>query len=206
MRKRNNSKKKKKTGERLKSQKWLLDLHWNSLRKMPRRAQVKRDGFVITAERRGISSGIALRHLSHSQLYVGSVKNHTWGETALGGNRSQGSHSQGNRDWGCLGIPTQVPILIIPEEPWVLITVGAISQFSFGHRATFSVLTEAPGPLSSQSTAIKELSEWAKHYFNHSLRCNWHSVLFSRGFWLYQCLSHPFWGEIYWTRSRPLFS
>ena len=139
-------------------------------------------------------------------LPVESVKDHTWGETALWGNRSQGSHSQGNRDWGCLGIPTQVPILIIPEEPWVLITVGAISQFSFGHRATFSVLTEAPGPLSSRSTAIKELSEWAKHYFNHSLRCNWDSVLFSRGFWLYQCLSHPFWGEIYWTRSRPLFS
>ena len=169
----------KRTRRKTRSQKWLLDLHWNSLRKMPRGAQVKRDGFVIAVERRGISSGIALRHLRHPQLYVRFVKNHTWGETALWGNRSQGSHSQGNWDWGCLGIPTQVPILIIPEEPWVLITVGAIRQFSFGHRATFSVHTEAPGPLSSRSTAIKELSEWAKHYFNHSLRCNWDSVLFS---------------------------
>ena len=36
----------------------------NSLRKMPRGAQVKRDGLAITVERRGTSSGIALRHLS----------------------------------------------------------------------------------------------------------------------------------------------
>ena len=36
----------------------------NSLRKMPRGAQVKRDGLAITVGRRGTSSGIALRHLS----------------------------------------------------------------------------------------------------------------------------------------------
>ena len=50
--------------EWLKPQRWLLDLLWNSLRKMSRGTQVKRDGFVIAVERRGISSGIALRHLS----------------------------------------------------------------------------------------------------------------------------------------------
>ena len=32
--------------------------------KNPRGAQVKRDGLAITVERRGTSSGIALRHLS----------------------------------------------------------------------------------------------------------------------------------------------
>ena len=36
----------------------------NSLRKMPRESQVKRDGLAITVERRGTSSGIALRHLT----------------------------------------------------------------------------------------------------------------------------------------------
>ena len=36
----------------------------NSLRKMPRGAQVKRDGLATTVERRGTSSEIALRHLS----------------------------------------------------------------------------------------------------------------------------------------------
>ena len=51
--------------------------------KLPRGTQVKRDGLVITVERRGISSGIALRHLSCSQLQVPSAKDHTGEETAL---------------------------------------------------------------------------------------------------------------------------
>ena len=49
---------------------------------MPRGAQVKRDGLAITVERRGTSSGIALRHLSRPQLHVQSAKYHTGGETA----------------------------------------------------------------------------------------------------------------------------
>ena len=44
----------------------------NSLRKMPRGAQVKRDGLAITVERRGTSSRIALRHLSRP-----TEKNHS---------------------------------------------------------------------------------------------------------------------------------
>ena len=36
----------------------------NSLKKMPRGTQVKRDGLAITVERRDTSSEIALRHLS----------------------------------------------------------------------------------------------------------------------------------------------
>ena len=36
----------------------------NSLKKMPRGTQVKRDGLATTVERRGTSSGIALRHPS----------------------------------------------------------------------------------------------------------------------------------------------
>ena len=50
---------KKEPGERLKPQQWLLDLLSNSLReKMPRGTKVKRDELVITVERRGISSGL----------------------------------------------------------------------------------------------------------------------------------------------------
>ena len=66
-------------------QQWLLDLLWNSLRKMPRGTQVKRDGLVITMERRDITSGTDLRHLTHSWLHVQSAKDHTGEETALWG-------------------------------------------------------------------------------------------------------------------------
>ena len=41
--------------------------------------------------------------------------------------RSPGSDSQDNQDRRCLGVPTQAPIIIIPEEPWELITVGGQS-------------------------------------------------------------------------------
>ena len=56
-------------------------------------------------------------------------------------------------------VPTQAPILITPEEPQVLITVrGQSVYFLLDTGATFSVLTEAPGALSSQSTSIVGLS------------------------------------------------
>ena len=43
---------------------------------------MKRNGHAITVERRGTSSGIALRHLSCTQLHVLSAKDHTGRETA----------------------------------------------------------------------------------------------------------------------------
>ena len=51
---------------------------------------MKRDGLVITVERRGISSGIALRHLSHPQLHIQSAKDHNEEETALQGVGTRG--------------------------------------------------------------------------------------------------------------------
>ena len=54
----------------------------NNLREMPRRTQVKKDGLAITVEKRGTSSGIALRHLSRPRLRVPSAKDHTERETA----------------------------------------------------------------------------------------------------------------------------
>ena len=44
---------------------------------------MKRDGLVITVERRGVSSGIDLRHLSHLQLQGQSAKDLTGEETVL---------------------------------------------------------------------------------------------------------------------------
>ena len=71
--------------------------------------------------------------------------------------RFQGSDSQNNQDWRCLGVATQAPILITPEEPWVLITVGGQSvDFLLDTGTTYSVLTEAPGPLSSWSASIMD--------------------------------------------------
>ena len=47
----------------------------------------------------------------------------------------------------------------------------------------FSVLTEAPGPLFSQSTTVMGLSGRAKgYYFSHPLSCNWDFVMFSHKF------------------------
>ena len=43
---------------------------------------MKRDRLAITVERRGTSSGIALRHLTRPQLHVWSAKDHTGRETA----------------------------------------------------------------------------------------------------------------------------
>ena len=114
---------KKEPGKRLKPQQQLLDMLWNSLRRMPRRTQVKGDGLAITVERRGISSRIALRHPSHHWLHDWSVKDHTGERDSSLRCRSQRSYSQGKWGWRCPGVPTQAPILITPKEPWVLITM-----------------------------------------------------------------------------------
>ena len=68
------NKNKKEPGNRLKPQQCLLDPLLNSLSKMPRGTQVKRGELVITVEGRGISNGIALRHLSCPQLHVQSAR------------------------------------------------------------------------------------------------------------------------------------
>ena len=96
--------------------------------------------------------------------------------------RFQGSDSQDNQGWRYLGFSTQAPVLIIPEKSWALITVcveGVCVQgwqsvnFLLDTGATYSVLTEAPGPLPSPSTSVVGLSGWAKRYnLSCSLSCN----------------------------------
>ena len=43
---------------------------------------MKRDGLAITVERSGISSEVALRHLSRARLPIKSARDHTGGDTA----------------------------------------------------------------------------------------------------------------------------
>ena len=158
---------------------------------MSRGAQVKKDWLAIAEERSGISSEVALRSLSTSPhtptpalcpVCKGPPWRTDWPQMC----RLQGSDSQGNQDWRCPGVPTQAPILIIPEEPRVLITVGGQwVNFLLDTEPTFSVFTEAPGPLSSQSNNVMGLSGWDKcYYFSHPLSCTWDSVLFSYSFWV----------------------
>ena len=95
-----------------------------------------------------------------SQLLVWSAKDHTGEEIALQGVGPRGQTLKTIGTEGAPGSPQQPPILITLEEPWVLITVEGvpISQFLLDTGVTFSVLTEAPGLLSFQSTTIMGLS------------------------------------------------
>ena len=145
---------------------------------MPRGAQVKRDELVITEERRGVSSQIALRHLSCPRLHVLSAKDHTGEETALQGV---------GPGVGLSGLKVLVGTHISPcpsntgGNLGINNCEGPISQFSLDMGATFFVLTETPGLLSFWSTTIMGLSGQTKCYiFSHSLSCNWDSVIFSR--------------------------
>ena len=117
---------------------------------------MKRDGLAITVERRGTSSGIALRHLSRPRLHVRSAKDHTGRETAPRSVGLQGRTLKTIRTEGAPGVPTQAPVLITPEEPWVLIIVGGQSVDLEKEMATHSSVlawripgTGEPGGLSS---------------------------------------------------------
>ena len=79
----------------------------NSLRKMPRGTQVKRDGLAITVERRGTSSGIAFRHLSAPGSM--SAKDHTGRETAPRGVGFRGRTLKIIRTEGAQGSPHKLP-------------------------------------------------------------------------------------------------
>ena len=60
---------------------------------------------------------------------------------------------------------------------------GQSVNFLLDSGATYSMLTEAPGPLSSQSASVMGLSGRAeRYYFIVSVSCNWNPVLFSHKF------------------------
>ena len=66
---------------------------------------MKRDGLVITVERKGISSRNALRHLSCPQLHVRSAKDHTGEETVFLGVGPRGQTLKTIRTEGAQGSP-----------------------------------------------------------------------------------------------------
>ena len=98
---------------------------------MPRGTQVKRDRLVITVGRGASLAGSK----PPSTLYLVRKGPH-WRRDCPPRYRSQRSDSQDNWDWRCLGVPTQVFVLITPEEPQVLITVEGQS-ISFGYSGKF---------------------------------------------------------------------
>ena len=126
--------------------------------KMPTGTQAKRDGLVTTVETRGISSWFALRHLSHPRLHVlqrttleKRLPSEAWApgvglskQSGLKVPRGPHTSSGPNYTWGTPGINNCGR----PVHPFPFRYPGAI----------FSVLTEAPGPLSSPSTTAVGLS------------------------------------------------
>ena len=88
----------------------------------------------------------------------------------------EGFNSQDNQNWRCLGVPTEAPILITPEEHsinncgvsrnfWGRIKgANTVSHLKTEHGTSLETLYVhwSPGPLSSWSTAVMELSGWAK--------------------------------------------
>ena len=106
-------------------------------------------------------------------LHVWSVKNHTWGETAL---QDIGPAVGLSRQLG-LKMPRGPHTSSHPNYTWGTSSInncgGQSVDFILDTGATFSVLTEAPGLLSSWSTTLMGLSGWAKCYcFSCPLSCN----------------------------------
>ena len=107
--------------------------------KCPERPRIKRDGVHITVDRRGYLKWDCPQASKPNLAPCPVCKGPYWRRDCPLKGRPQRLDSQGNQDWRCLGAPTQAPILIATEEPWVLLTVGGQSvDFLLDTRATFS--------------------------------------------------------------------
>ena len=127
---------KKEPGQRLKPQQWLLGLLWNSLRKNAQRNPGEKGWTCYYCGKEGhlkrSCSQVSKPSLALHQVWKGSH----WRRDCPQRCRLQGSDSQDNQDWRCLGVPTQAPVLITPKESRVLITVcvwggGGVNQSIF---------------------------------------------------------------------------
>ena len=99
---------------------------------MPRGTQVQRDGLVITVEGGAFQVGLFLGIWAAPWLHVQSAKDHNWEETALQGVGTRCQALKTIRTKIPQGSTHTKPILVTPEEPWVLIIVGGpIRQFPF---------------------------------------------------------------------------
>ena len=81
----------------------------NVLKQPEKNAQRGPGGLATAVERRGTSSGIALRHLSRPRLHVRSAKDHTGRETAPRGVGLRGRTLKTIRTEGARGSPHKLP-------------------------------------------------------------------------------------------------
>ena len=149
-----NTRRKKEPEKRLKPQQWQLDLLWNSLRKnVQRNPGEKRWTCYYCGKEGHLKQDCPQASISFPWLHVKSAKDHTGEETALRGVGPRGGIS---RQLG-LKVPRGPHTNPYPNDTWGTPGInncgGPITKFSFEIRATFSVLTRAPGLFSSWSTA-----------------------------------------------------
>ena len=169
MRKRNKGRKRQRS--RRKPLKWLWEPFLNSLRKMPRG---EKGWACYYCGKEGHLKQDCPQASKQPPAPCLVCKGPHWRKDCPQRCRFQGLEFQDNQDWRCPGVPIQAPGLITPEKPQVLMTVGGQSvDFLLDTGTNFSVLTEAPGPLSSWFTSAVGLSGRAKrYYFSCSLSCN----------------------------------
>ena len=120
--------------------------------------------------------------------------------------RPQGSDSQDNQD-----CPRGSHTSPCPNTIWVTPGInncgGPISQFSFGHWGNFLCAHWSPWP-TFLLIHYHNGTVWTSQMllFQSSFKLQLGLCTIFSSFWSCQNLPHSFWGGIYWTRSKPLFS
>ena len=148
---------------------WLLDLLWNSLRKNAQRNPCEK-GWACYCGKEGHLKWDCLQASKLTPAPCPVCKGPYLRRDCLPRYRPQGSDSQDNQDWRCPGVHTSSHRNYTWGTGW---GEGQSVDFLLDTKATFSVLTEAPGPLSYWSTTVMGLSGWDKRlYFSYPLSCN----------------------------------
>ena len=136
-----NTRRKKEPDKGLKPQERLLNLLWNSLRKMPPNDPGEKGWACYYCGKKGCLKWDCPQASKAPPAPCPVCKGPYWKRDCPLRCRPQGSDSQDNQDWRYPGVPNQAPILITPEESWVLIIVESQSvNFLLDTGATFSSL------------------------------------------------------------------
>ena len=151
---------------------------------MPRGTQVKRDGLLITVGRRGVSSGIALRHLRHPLAPCPVCKGPHLRRDCPQSFRPQGVGLSGQSGPKVPGGPhTSFHPNNTQGTPGINNCGAPISWSSFGHCGNFLCAHWSPW---STFLLIHYCNGTVRrnqtYYFSHPLSCNWDYVLFSNEF------------------------
>ena len=124
------NKRQKITRQKTEAPAWLLDPFWNSLRKNAQRDPGEGMGLLLLWEEGHLKGNCPqASKLPPATCLV--CRGPHWRRDCPLRCKPQGSDSQDNQGWRCLGVPTQVPVLTTPEEPQVLTTVGASQMIFF---------------------------------------------------------------------------